>query len=85
MGSRIPGGYEQVADLCQAEQKINESLSLMKGITNTIKLPAEALTLMLRVVFVLVDALSAIQRARAVIKTKTPTMSDSDPSVTRQG
>lgn len=68
MGRRIPGGYQQTADLCEAERDVNEAMSLMQGIVNTVKLPAEALVLMLKVTFILVHALSAIHRARAVTK-----------------
>lgn len=66
MTKRLPGGYAQTEKLCDAERDINEAMSTMQLIVNTITLPAQALTLMLKVTFILFRALTSIQRARDI-------------------
>lgn len=65
---QLPGGYTQVADLCEAERDIHEAMGIMELIVKTVTLPAQALTLMLKVTFVLFKALTSIQRARDIAR-----------------
>lgn len=65
---QLPGGYVQTAELCEAERDVNEAMSVMQTIVNTVSLPAQALTLMLKVVFLLVRALASIHSAREIAR-----------------
>jgi hypothetical protein len=66
MGKRVVGGYTQIADLCDAERDVTEAMTAMQALVNAVALPVQALTVMLKVVFLLVRATTAIHRAREI-------------------
>lgn len=66
MTKPLPGGNNYTAELCEAERDVHEAMSLMETIVKTVTLPAQALTLMLKVTFILFRALSSVQRAREI-------------------
>ena len=76
MSKPLPGGYNQVADLCEVERDVNEAVGLLQVLVNTVKLPAEALTLLLRIMFVMFKALTSVQRARHISRNSRPEVED---------